>query len=98
MNNKNVINDHEYVDLGLPSGIKWASYNVGATNPEEYGCYYAWGETVEKANYSWSTYKWCNGSYDTMTKYCIDDYYGKVDGKAVLDPDDDVAHVKWGEG
>ena len=91
-------NGYHYVDLGLPSGIKWASYNVGATNPEEYGCYYAWGETVEKANYSWSTYKWCNGSYDTMTKYCIDDYYGKVDGKAVLDPDDDVAHVKWGEG
>lgn len=91
-------NGYHYVDLGLPSGIKWASYNVGASKPEEYGGYYAWGETEEKVDYSWSTYEWCNGSYDTMTKYCIDGYYGNVDGKAVLDPDDDVAHVKWGRG
>ena len=87
---------YEYVDLGLPSGLKWAAYNVGATAPEEYGGYYAWGETEEKSNYSWSTYKWCNGSYDTMTKYCTDSYYGTVDNKTVLDLEDDVAHVKWG--
>ena len=87
---------YEYVDLGLPSGLKWAAYNVGATKPEEYGGYYAWGETEEKSNYSWSTYKWCNGSYDTMTKYCTDSYYGTVDNKTVLDLEDDVAHVKWG--
>ena len=89
-------NGHEYVDLGLPSGLKWATCNVGATTPEEYGGYYAWGETEEKENYSWETYKWCNGSENTMTKYCIDSYYGTVDKKTVLEPEDDVAHVKWG--
>ena len=90
------INGHEYVDLGLPSGIKWATCNVGATKPEEFGGYYAWGETEEKENYSWSTYKWCNGSSNTMTKYCTNSSYGTVDNKTVLDPKDDVAHVKWG--
>ena len=89
-------NGHEYVDLGLPSGTKWATCNVGANKPEEYGGYYAWGETEEKENYSWETYKWCNGSENTMTKYCIDSDYGTVDNKTVLDLEDDVAHVKWG--
>ena len=93
---KTIKDGHEYVDLGLPSGIKWAAYNVGATKPEEYGGYYAWGETEEKSNYDWSTYKWCKGSSDTMTKYCTDSSYGTVDNKTVLDPEDDVAHVKWG--
>ena len=86
----------EAVDLGLPSGLKWATCNVGATKPEEYGDYYAWGETEEKDNYDWSTYKWCNGSSSTMTKYCTNSKYGTVDNKTVLDPEDDVAHVKWG--
>ena len=89
-------NGHEYVDLGLPSGIKWATCNVGATKPEEFGGYYAWGETEEKSNYDWSTYKWCSGSDDNMTKYCTDSDYGTVDNKTILDPEDDVAHVKWG--
>ena len=89
-------NGHEYVDLGLPSGTKWAACNVGATKPEEFGGYYAWGETEEKSNYSWSTYKWCNGSYDSLTKYCTSSSYGTVDNKTVLAPQDDVAHVKWG--
>ena len=84
------------VDLGLPSGLKWASCNVGATSPEEYGGYYAWGEVEEKSNYSWSTYKWCNGSYDTQTKYCTSSSCGTVDNKTTLDPEDDVAHVQWG--
>ena len=87
-------NGHEYVDLGL--SVKWATCNVGATRPEVYGGYYAWGETEEKDNYDWSTYKWCNGSNDTMTKYCTNSDYGTVDNKTVLDPEDDVAHVKWG--
>ncbi|MBQ6065099.1 MAG: hypothetical protein IJK87_15955 [Prevotella sp.] len=86
----------EAIDLGLPSGIKWASCNVGATKPEEYGGYYAWGETEEKEVYYWSTYQWCNGSSNTMTKYCSSSSYGTVDNKTVLDPEDDVAHVKWG--
>ena len=89
-------NGYEYVDLGLPSGIKWATCNVGATTPEEYGGYYAWGETEEKNNYNWSTCKWCNGSETTITKYCTDSNYGTVDNKTVLDLEDDVAHVKWG--
>ena len=87
---------YEYVDLGLPSGIKWATCNVGANSPEEYGGYYAWGETEEKEDYGWETYKWCNGNENTMTKYCTDSRYGTVDNKTVLDPEDDVAHVKWG--
>ena len=86
----------EAVDLGLPSGLKWATFNVGASKPEEYGGYYAWGETEEKENYYWSTYKWCNGSETTITKYCTDSFYGTVDNKTILDPEDDVAHVKWG--
>ena len=90
------VNGHEYVDLGLPSGLKWATCNVGASSPEDYGGYYAWGETEEKSNYEWSTYKWCNGSQSTLTKYCTNSSYGTVDNKTVLDPQDDVAHVKWG--
>ncbi len=84
------------VDLGL--SVNWAGWNVGATVPEEYGGYYAWGETEKKSDYDWDTYKWCNGSYDTLTKYCTDSNYGTVDGKTVLEPQDDVAHVKWGNG
>lgn len=93
---QNVHNGHEYVDLGLPSGIKWATCNVGATAPERSGGYYAWGETEEKADYSWATYKWCNGVNNTMTKYCTDSIFGTVDNNTVLDPEDDVAAVKWG--
>ena len=91
---KTYIDGYEYIDLGL--SVKWATMNVGATSPEDYGGYYAWGETEEKENYDWSTYKWCNGSYDRMTKYCTNILYGTVDNKTVLDPEDDVAHVKWG--
>ena len=93
---KTYIDGYEYVDLGLPSGLKWATCNVGASKPEDYGGYYAWGETQEKSNYDWNTYKWCKGSYDTITKYCTTSGYGTVDNKTVLDPEDDVAHVKWG--
>lgn len=84
----------EAVDLGL--SVKWASCNVGATSPEEYGGYYAWGETEEKDDYAWPIYKWCNGGDRSMTKYCADSSWGTVDNKTVLDPEDDVAHVKWG--
>ena len=58
--NGNTLNGHEYVDLGLPSGTLWATCNVGATTPEDYGNYFAWGETATKAVYNWSTYKYCN--------------------------------------
>ncbi len=90
---------HEYVDLGLPSGTLWATCNVGANSPEEYGDYFAWGETEAKYSYDWGTYKWCNGSNGTLTKYCVNSEYGYngfVDNKTELDPEDDAAYVNWG--
>ncbi len=90
---------HEWVDLGLPSGTKWATYNVGATKPEEYGNYFAWGETQPKSEYNWGTYKYCTADYDAennnysnivMTKY------NATDGKTVLDATDDAATANWG--
>ena len=87
---------HEWVDLGLPSGTLWATCNVGADTPEGYGDYFAWGETSPKDCYSWETYKWCNGYFNTMTKYCTSSDYGMVDNKTELDPEDDAAYVNWG--
>ena len=94
----NVPNDgHEYVDLGLPSGLLWATCNVGANSPEEYGDYFAWGETEPKETYDWSTYKWCEGDKKSLTKYIIPYHpYGVVDNKTRLEPVDDAAHVNWG--
>ena len=100
-------NGHEYVDLGLPSGIKWATCNVGATEPWEYGGYYAWGETEEKNKYDWNTYKWgylinvaTSSQSEFVTKYCVDNEYndgkGIFDNKIILDLEDDVAYLKWG--
>ena len=83
-------NGHECVDLGLPSGTLWATCNVGATTPEDYGNYYAWGETVTKATYDWSTYFDTSDGGSTFTKY------NSNGGKTVLDPEDDAAHVHWG--
>ena len=82
------------VDLGL--SVYWATCNIGAASPEEYGDYYAWGETETKSNYSWGTYLWCNGSYNTLSKYNNYSSYGFVDNLVQLQPDDDVAHVKLG--
>ena len=87
------------VDLGLPSGVKWASCNVGAESPEEYGNYYAWGEVTTKEDCSWATYNYANGSKSELTKYCTRSTYGKdgfTDGKTTLDLEDDAAHVNWG--
>ena len=84
-------NGHEYVDLGLPSGTIWATCNVGATNPEGYGDYFAWGETaIKKGTYNWITYFDTNDGGNTFTKY------NNEGGKTVLDPEDDAAHVNWG--
>ena len=91
-------NGHEYVDLGLPSGLKWATCNVGADSPEVYGTYFAWGETKAKWMYNWSTYSW-GTDWDELTKYCNDSSYGKdgfTDNKTELVLDDDVAHKQWG--
>lgn len=97
---KNVTSEkgHKYVDLGLPSGLKWATCNVGATKPEEYGDYFAWGEVKRKTEYNWSTYKYVEKD-GKLTKYCSDSSYGKdgfTDSKIVLDPEDDAATVNWG--
>lgn len=85
------------VDLGLPSGLLWAIYNVGASTPEEYGDYFAWGETTTKSQYDWTTYKTLsNGSNSSLKKYCTRSGFGVVDNKTTLEPEDDAAHVNWG--
>ena len=89
---------HEYVDLGLPSGLKWATCNIGAESPEEYGDYFAWGEVAPKEYYDWSRYKYGLDA-DQLTKYCNSSDYGKdgfIDDKTVLELKDDAATVNWG--
>ena len=82
------------VDLGL--SVKWASFNIGASKEEEFGDYFAWGETETKSYYSWSTYKFGTSYNGPFSKYNTSSSYGPVDNKTVLDPEDDVAHVKLG--
>lgn len=103
---------HEYVDLGLPSRTLWATTNIGAEKPEDYGLFFAWGETqgysgavlddgltsVDGHIFDWSTYKWCNGTYNTLTKYNGDSSFGTVDSPTPLIellPEDDAAYVNW---
>ena len=81
-------NGHKYVDLGL--SVKWATMNIGATTPEDYGNYYAWGEIKTKGTYDWGNYFDTNDVGNTFTKY------NNEGGKTVLDPEDDAAHVNWG--
>lgn len=94
-------NGHEHVDLGLPSGTLWATMNVGATKPEEYGLYFQWGDTQGyttdqvgsgegRKAFSWSDYKWTEDGGTTMSKY------NATDGKTVLDLEDDAVAVNWG--
>ena len=78
----------EAVDLGL--SVKWSTMNLGATTPEDDGWYIAWGETEPKENYSWSTYKLCNGNSASITKY------SEMDNKTILDNCDDAAHTNCG--
>ncbi|MBR6549799.1 MAG: fibronectin type III domain-containing protein [Paludibacteraceae bacterium] len=87
-------NIQEYVDLGL--SVKWATCNVGANDYTEYGDYFAWGETQPKEIYDWSTYKYCDGSSSSLTKYNTESVYGLVDNKTQLTLSDDAAHVNWG--
>ena len=99
--------EHVYVDLGLPSGLLWATCNVGADNPEDYGDYFAWGETQPKSTYNWSTYQYSNGGFYNnwggfmpyLTKYCTDSNYGYngfIDNLTTLLPEDDAATANWG--
>ena len=80
-------NNHPHViDLGLPSGTKWACCNIGASEPSAFGNQYAWGETETKSKYTWETYIYCNGTKET----CQDI------GTNIARTEYDVAHVKWG--
>lgn len=91
--------DHDYVDLGLPSGTLWATCNIGARNPEEYGQYFAWGETETKDEYNWETYKWGDADKFLVNKYCTIEKYGMVDDPVPLTEllfEDDAAYVNWG--
>ena len=91
---------YEYVDLGLPSGLKWAKCNIGAEKETDYGYYFQWGDIVDKSNAvcDWSTYKYCNGSSTTMTKYNSESYYGIVDNIETLEAKDDAATQFMGDG
>ena len=94
-------NGHEYVDLGLPSGIMWATMNIGAEKPTKGGYFFAWGETepkAKKSDFTKSAYKFYtfeDPSYK-ITKYCGDSADGYKDDKVTLEPEDDAAHVLWG--
>ena len=93
--------EHEYVDLGLPSGTLWATCNVGASRPEDHGDYFAWGETKKKDVYDWDTYKHAKGAFDKLTKYCNKSDYGYngfADTLTELQPIDDPATANWGNG
>ena len=85
---------YDYVDLGL--SVKWATCNIGASKPEDYGDYFTWGETQPKSIYNWGTYKWCRGTKETQTKYNNQSSYGTLDNKTQLDYSDDAACTNWG--
>ena len=93
------IKEYEYIDLGLPSGLKWAKCNVGADKETDYGYYFQWGE-IEPHDadtpYNWVNYKYCKGSSTTLTKYNIMSEYGTVDNKLTLDLEDDAARANMG--
>lgn len=86
--------DNNAVDLGL--SVKWRSMNLGAQFETDYGGRYAWGEVTTKTSYNWNNYKWCNGSFSSMTKYCTNSSYGTVDNKVYLEDEDDAARVVLG--
>ena len=97
---------HDYIDLGLPSGTLWATYNVGATKPTEFGNYFAWGETEPKDVYDWNTYKYCTAylnefdlwKLQSITKYNFgNEYTGTIDNQSILLSEDDAATANWGK-
>lgn len=83
----------QYVDMG--NGLKMATWNVGASSPEQTGEYFAWGETATKTNYDWATYKW-GSSASTLTKYVTNSTYGTCDYQQFLTAADDAATKNWG--
>lgn len=94
-----IIDGHEYVDLGLPSGLLWATCNVGARLPEESGDYFAWAEVTTKSYYDWKTLRYVksdNNGYNWLSKYSTIILNGCCDNRIVLESGDDVAYVLWG--
>ena len=90
-------NHPHLIDLGLPSGTKWACCNVGANSPAECGGYFSWGETAPKSVFEGRNYKWfIGGDNHNISKYCQNSGYGNVDGRTELEPEDDAAYVNWG--
>lgn len=92
------------LDMGLPSGTKWANMNVGAETVTSPGLFFAWGEAQGYLQdgsdghlFGWTSYKWCNGSRSSQTKYCTNGGYGNFDNKDILDLADDAAYINWGE-
>ena len=90
-------NHPHMIDLGLPSGTKWACCNVGANSPSERGDHFAWGETTPKSYFRLNNYKWyANGDDHNILKYCCNSDYGTVDNRPELKLEDDAAYVSWG--
>lgn len=95
----------EAVDLGLPSGTKWASCNIGASSPHRLGSRFAWGETSPKKEYNYGNYKYKSANNSSYNKYVgdVNEYHGQViittigDNKRYLEPEDDAATVNWGK-
>ena len=97
--NKDIYSEDDWVDLGLPSGLLWATRNVGATSPEDYGDFFAWGETTPKSVYNWSTYIYCKRDEEQLTEYCslpIYGYNGFTDNLTTLQRVDDAATANYG--
>ena len=94
--------ERDYVDLGLPGGVLWATCNVGAEKPEEYGLLFAWGDTKGYKENEIGSFPFTQGLYkfrgNYLSKYCVDSNYGIADNKTKLDPEDDAATANWGEG
>ncbi len=91
--------NHEYVDLGLPSGTLWATCNVGATKPTEYGDLFAWGEASSKKTFTSENYKFYkikDEEIEEITKYNTESKFGTIDNKTELETQDDAASVNWG--
>lgn len=98
-----VLDGHAYIDLGLSSGTLWATCNLGADSPEDFGDFYAWGDTVPKEIYDWKSYRYGNYIPERyrfeVNKYCTIPFFGVdgfVDNKTVLEPIDDAATYNWG--
>ena len=94
INKRITVRQHEYVDLGL--SVKWATCNIGADEPEDEGRRYAWGEHLSKVFFEWNNYWLCVDSCDNTTKYNTKPANGLIDSLTVLEPDDDVAQIRWG--